>query len=55
MSDDTAGELGDAVIMSFVEVCLFLKNHLRENDWKWTHTVVHHPRLSRDAESLDNG
>ena len=42
MNGDTAVELGDGVIMSFVEVCLFFY-HLRQNDWKWTDTLVHYP------------
>lgn len=38
MNDDVAIELGDGVIVSFVEVCLFC--HLRGNYWKWTHLYI---------------
>ena len=38
MNGDVAIELGDGVILSFVEVCL--SYHLRGNYWKWTHLYV---------------
>lgn len=57
MNGDTAVELGDGVIMSFVEVCLFFLSF----EAKWLEMDRHTCTLSsfffffKDAESPDNG
>lgn len=49
MNDGVGIELGDGVIVSFVEVCLFLSF---EGKFLEVDTLIHYPLFSEDAELL---